>query len=115
MVSETLNPERALKALADPTRLEIVELLSACCCGRASVDESGEVVGATASEVCCQVTGREKITSTVSHHLHELREAGIVRIDRSGKNMICSLQPEALKGLARFIDSLAEGKDYDCC
>jgi len=115
MENETLNPERALKALSDPTRLQIVELLSASCCGQGQLDEAGEIVGTTASEVCCQVTGREKITSTVSHHLHELREAGIVKIERSGKTMLCRLQPEALKSLARFIDSLAEGKDYDCC
>src|SRR5256885_2308393 len=76
MTNET--SQRALKALSDPTRLHIVEFLSNMCCGTASVDEEGGVEGPTAGEVCCHITGAQKITSTVSHHLHELEQAGII-------------------------------------
>jgi len=110
---------RSLKALADPTRLRIVEFLAGMCCGTAAVDEEGGVYdGPTASEVCCRLTGAEKITSTISHHLHELETAGLIRIDRKGKKMICSLKPEAFESLGTQIGRLASAGlqgEVDCC
>src|SRR5437764_15264810 len=81
------------KALGDPTRLRIFEFLRACCCPVA-VDESGAVmpvVGPTAGEVCCHITGAERITSTISHHLKELRLAGLITVERRGKHMLCGV------------------------
>lgn len=107
---------RVLKALADPTRFHIVELLSTCCCGRASVGENGEVEGRTAGEVCCHITGAEKITSTVSHHLHELEDAGVIRIEKRGKSSLCTLRPESLEALADRLRVIASGDNQnDCC
>lgn len=107
---------RRFKALADPTRLRIVQFLSRRCCGRALVnDEGGVYEGPTASEVCCHLTGTEKITSTVSHHLHELEAAGLIRIERSGKRMLCSLNPEAFEGLAQELTQIAKGEDQSGC
>lgn len=102
---------RALKAIADPTRLEIVELLSKACCGEtASGDEP------TAGDVCCTVTGAARITSTVSHHLHTLEQAGLLAIERRGKTCICKLRPEGLNQLADFLRSLAQGaQENECC
>jgi ArsR family transcriptional regulator len=114
MADETT--QKALKALADPTRLRIVEFLSRMCCGTAAVDESGGVYeGPTASEVCCHLTGAEKITSTVSHHLHELEAAGIVRIERRGKRMICTLRSESLESLADELKAIAKGDQRSKC
>jgi ArsR family transcriptional regulator len=106
---------KALKALADPTRLHIVELLSRCCCGQAAVRDNGDVEGPTAGEVCCHITGAEKITSTVSHHLHELESAGIIRMERRGKTSVCTLRPEGLTALADYLRSLAVGGNEDAC
>lgn len=107
---------RALKALADPTRLHIVEFLSHCCCGRAAVRENGDVEGPTAGEVCCHITGAEKITSTISHHLHELEAAGLIRIEKRGKTAVCTLRPDRLDALAAHLHRLAEGNHRnDCC
>ena len=83
------------KALGDPTRLKIFEFLRACCCS-VVVEETGDVrrvQGPTAGEVCCHVTGEEKITSSVSFHLKELRQAGLITMERRGKNMICGVYP----------------------
>lgn len=115
MVDET--SQKAFKALGDPTRLRIVNFLSKMCCGTAAVDEDGGVYeGPTASEVCCHLTGAEKITSTVSFHLHELEAAGLVRIERRGKKMICTLKSEALEALADGLKGLAKGENRnDCC
>lgn len=104
---------KALKALADPTRLHIVEFLSGCCCGRATVRDDGGVEGPTAGEVCCHITGAEKITSTVSHHLHELEEAGLLKLERRGKTTLCILVPSALIDLAKYLSGIATGQ-LDC-
>ena len=106
---------KVLKALADPTRLHIVELLSASCCGRATVRENGDVEGPTAGEVCCHITGAERITSTVSHHLHELESVGLIRMEKRGKTSVCSLRPESLEVLAEYLKSLASGENQNGC
>lgn len=104
-----------LKALSDPTRLHIVQLLSGCCCGTASVLEDGGVEGPTAGEICCHITGAEKISSTVSHHLHELEAAGLLRLEKRGKSTVCSLQSEALREVAGHLESIATGNGESCC
>lgn len=102
---------RSLKALADPTRLRIVEFLSEMCCGRALINEEGGVFeGPTASEICCHLTGAEKITSTISHHLHELEAAGLIRIERSGKRMLCSLKLQAFEALSDSLRTFTKGE-----
>lgn len=114
MENETI--QRAFKALGDPTRLRIVGFLGRMCCGRAIVnDEGGVYEGPTAGEVCCHLTGAERITSTVSHHLHELEAAGIVRIERSGKRMLCTLRPETLESLGDTLRAIAKGEPANAC
>lgn len=108
--------QKALRALSDPTRFRIVDFLSHMCCGTAAVDEEGGVYdGPTASEVCCHLTGAEKINSTISHHLHELEDAGLIRIKRRGKRMICSLRREAFEALADRLRLIAKGETQNEC
>lgn len=94
------------RALGDLTRLQLVRNLGCC-------PES--VCGPTASEICCQVTGKETISSTVSHHLKELREAGIIQMARQGKCMCCTLDRQALQELVDFISMIIEGEKDECC
>ncbi|HVT11359.1 MAG TPA: metalloregulator ArsR/SmtB family transcription factor [Fimbriimonadaceae bacterium] len=104
------------KALGDPTRLRIFEFLRSCC-GPVAVGDEGEVRpvdGPTVGEVCCQVTGAERITSTVSFHLKELRNAGLITMEKRGKNMICAVNRDAIQRLAAyFSDSREDGGG--CC
>ncbi len=106
------------KALGDPTRLRIFEFLADCCCPVA-VEETGDVrpvAGPTVGEVCCQVTGADKITSSISFHLKELRLAGLITMERRGKNMICGVNQEAVARLAAYLgQSLTNTKSGDCC
>ncbi len=106
---------RVLKALADPTRFHIVEFLSHCLRGKASIREDGGVEGPTAGEVCCHITGADKISSTVSHHLHELESAGIVRLERKGKTTLCTLISSSLLGLSDHLINLASGDNQTGC
>ena len=81
----------------------------------ATVRDDGDVEGRTAGQVCCHITGVDKITSTVSHHLHELEGAGLVRLEKRGKTTLCTLRPEELLALSHRLAKLAEGTDACCC
>jgi ArsR family transcriptional regulator len=71
------------KALADPTRVAIVNCLSA------------------ADEVCvCNLTDTFELSQpTISHHLKILREAGLVESTRRGTWAYYRLVPEAIAAL----------------
>jgi DNA-binding transcriptional ArsR family regulator len=62
------------KALADPTRQEIMELI---CCQELNVGDIVDAVGVS--------------QPTVSHHLGILREAGLVNVRNEGKQTFYSL------------------------
>jgi ArsR family transcriptional regulator len=72
------------KALADPARVGIVNLLS------------------SAEEVCvCELVEPLGIAQpTVSHHLRVLREAGLVNVSKRGTWSYYRLEPEALSEVA---------------
>jgi ArsR family transcriptional regulator len=82
----------AFRALADPTRLEIVRLLAA---------QSGPTC------VCDVVDHFELAQPTISHHLKVLREAGLLRASRHG---IWSFYEVDRKGLDLLADAAALGK-----
>ena len=68
------------KALADVNRLRIVRRLAA---GRASVTELIEHVGLS--------------QPLVSWHLGRLRAAGLIETTRKGREVLCSLRPDAFE------------------
>jgi ArsR family transcriptional regulator len=74
MNKNQLNPVSFAKALADPTRQEIMELI---CCEWKNVNEIVEAVGVS--------------QPTVSHHLAILKEAGLVKTRPDGKHTYYSL------------------------
>jgi ArsR family transcriptional regulator, arsenate/arsenite/antimonite-responsive transcriptional repressor len=85
-----------LKALGDPTRLEIVALLAA----------------ARGALCACDVESRFDLSQpTVSHHLRLLREAGLVSGERRGTWVFYTLEFGALRRVAdglRKLDSTGE-------
>lgn len=112
MDEQTLDAYAAMfRALGDRTRLRIFAFLCECCCSVA-LEESGDVrrvEGPTVGEVCCHITGLGAINSTISHHIKELRLAGLITVERSGKNMVCGVNREAIAALARFLEQSAGG------
>ncbi len=97
------------KALGDPTRLGIFEMLRCCseAGGGVEVDEEGQVRPAgslSVGEVCCRIGGS---MSTISHHLKELRLAGLIRMEKRGRWIYCSVNPDALVCIRQF----AHGED----
>jgi ArsR family transcriptional regulator len=108
---------RVFKSLSDPTRLRILEFLRGLCC-EVAVSEKGDVHpvnGPTFGEVCCHVTGKEKITTTVSFHLNELRDAGLIDVEKRGRYMICAANRQTMRRLAAYLQENAEPGRDDCC
>lgn len=103
--SESHELAGIFKALADPTRVEIFQFL----CRRCSHvmvedgDDTWMLAGPTAGEVCSAVSGSDKITAKISHHLKEMRLAGLIAVKRRGKNMICGVRREAVMRLRELL------------
>ena len=83
---------RALRALADPTRLEIVRLLAA---------QPGPAC------VCDVVAHFELAQPTISHHLRVLEEAGLVAGERRGIWSYYAVSAEGVAALAQVLVALA--------
>lgn len=81
---EALELERVFRALADRTRLKIVNLLA----------HAGEAVC-----VCALVPALDLTQPTVSYHLKQLAEAGIVTRERRGTFAFYELAPRVLERL----------------
>jgi ArsR family transcriptional regulator len=99
---------RKFKALSDANRLAIFERIRAgfeCCTIRA--DGALEETGNTVSEIAAEF---DLSLSTVSHHLKELRTAGLVLCRRRGRRVFCLPDEKALQ---RVGDYLLQGSNAD--
>ena len=91
-----IDISKMLKAMSDPKRLRIVDMLS-----------SGELCA-------CQILEEFNITQpTLSHDMKVLLEAGIVKDRREGKNIYYSLDREVLGQMHQCLGRIFEDKP-DC-
>jgi ArsR family transcriptional regulator, arsenate/arsenite/antimonite-responsive transcriptional repressor len=87
---DALEVALRLKALADPARVKIMSLLFSSKAGEENSGDLAAVVGLT--------------ESTVSHHLNQLRRAGLVESDRRGMNVYHRPSRDALSALCAVLD-----------
>ncbi|MGE5697425.1 MAG: Rv2640c family ArsR-like transcriptional regulator [Candidatus Sericytochromatia bacterium] len=87
---DALQVALRLKALADPARVKIMSLLFA---SRENEANSGELAAALGLT-----------ESTVSHHLSQLRRAGLVGSDRRGMNVYHRPHRDAVTALCAVLD-----------
>ena len=87
--------QNTLRALADPTRRSILELLKS---GRLSAGEISERFAMTAA--------------AVSRHLSVLKEADLIRDTRQGKYIIYELNASALEEILLWLTAL-KGEEND--
>lgn len=93
------NLAQIFKALGDPTRISIVEMLS--------VEE----------KCVCEIMEELEMTQpAISHHLKTLKQAGLIKDRREGKWIFYSLNHTEYKNLLDFINtSLGFGATcYEC-
>lgn len=81
-----------LSALAQPTRLKIIEVLAAG-------DPEGTPAGVIARRVECPA-------STLSFHLKELAQAGLLEAKPRGRFILYAVVPSTFAALAEFIGRL---------
>ena len=97
---QTTDLAAVFRALGDPNRLAIFKLVRSCC---------AEDSGLSSDELRNSVTQIAKqfdlSLSTVSHHLKELRHAGLIRCERRGQHIFCYADPEILAEIDQFIRS----------
>lgn len=79
-----------LKALADPVRVKLVSLLFSSADGEVCSCDLSDAVGLS--------------ESTVSHHLSQLRRAGLVESKRRGMNVYHRPRRDALAALCSVLD-----------
>ncbi len=91
---------RVFKALSNPNRLKIFMLLITCCEPGTRCETDGDFRKG-AGEIAGHL---DIVPSTVSHHLKELRNAGIIRMERKGQKVECWVDPEILAELAAFLN-----------
>jgi ArsR family transcriptional regulator len=85
------------KALGNAHRLAIFHRLTTCCRPGTSCDlESVRFSVGQLGE------GLDIAPSTLSHHLKELHRAGLIRMEREGKQVKCWIDPAVLDRLAGF-------------
>lgn len=90
-----------MKALAHPARIAIVEYLL-------SVDAC----------ICNDIVGEIGLAQpTVSQHLKELKNAGIIKGEIEGKSICYCINPETLKKMESFLQTIFQTteKQNSCC
>ncbi len=104
MEQRYIDTAKMLKAISDPKRLRIVDMLS---CG----------------ELCaCVILEAFNITQpTLSHDMKVLVEAGLITDRREGKKIYYTLNKDALREMHEILGRIIEEKpdcichQYNCC
>lgn len=88
----------AFKALSNAHRLQLFARLMTCCAPGTRCNANKVCVGELGE-------GLDIAPSTLSHHLKELNRAGLVNMERRGKNVECWVEADVLKQLMAFFNS----------
>jgi len=99
--SKSIDRSRALarvfKALSDENRVAVFELIRRRCGTGCVTSQAG--VERTVSELAKEF---DLALSTVSHHLKELRSAGLIVCERRGQRVYCAVDFDTLGQLEAF-------------
>ena len=92
------------KALSNPNRLKIFMRLVSCC-QPGTVASFSNCTGEPESCACVGELGQDLgiVPSTISHHIKELRQAGLIRMERRGQKIECWIDPATLTALQTFL------------
>ena len=84
--------DKTFKALSDPTRRQILELLKAGAKTAGEIGSHFEMTGAT-----------------ISHHLSVLKDAGLVSDEKRGKYIFYELDTSVLQDMLAWVAGFAKG------
>ena len=89
---------RIFKALSDPNRLAILQLLRERCGPGCTLSDNK--AGSTVSEIAAQF---DIALSTVSHHIKELKNADLICCEKRGRWVCCSPNEDVLQQVEAFV------------
>lgn len=104
MTKQLQSMAAMFRALADESRLGIfLRIRDLCenCCGDVDEVDTQRCVSEIAEAMSLSV-------STASHHIRELRNAGLIRCERNGRWRCCSINDDALETLRQFVSPATE-------
>ncbi|MBD3609211.1 MAG: helix-turn-helix transcriptional regulator [Gammaproteobacteria bacterium] len=95
------------KALSNPHRLALYQRLCTCCTPSTACtpDEATRFCVGDLGE------GLDIAPSTLSHHLKELHRAGLIAMQRNGKNVECWVETDTLQEMIGFFHTNLTIKD----
>lgn len=95
---------RAFRALGHPHRLTVVRALLgravACCSGERADDCARDPASCSVGEIAALV---DVAPSTLSHHLKELQDAGVIERSREGRFLYCRVNQAMLSRLGAVL------------
>jgi DNA-binding transcriptional ArsR family regulator len=96
-----------LSALSNPQRLRIFLRLATRCCSVNCCEATPEGI-----RHCIGDLGRGLglADSTISHHIKELRQAGLIQVERKGQRIECWVIPEPVLLLASLFQEAGSGR-----
>ncbi len=93
---------KVFKALSDDNRLKILDCISGerkkskSCCGETCIKDLADYIGIS--------------VPTVSHHIKELVNAGLIETKKDGKWVHCCINKNGLKKINSFLKKILENK-----
>lgn len=92
---------RMFKALGNPHRLAVFQQLMTCCKPGTACDAEA------AARACVGSLGKDLdiALSTLSHHLKELKQAGLIQTQRRGQQVECWVEPAVLEALSAYFST----------
>ncbi len=102
---------RQFKALCHPQRIKLLQIIRSqqfCCFLPCEEEGKAEPVGCCVGDL---VRECDLAASTVSHHLKELRTAGLIEMERRGQFLYCRAREDVLARLAQFLRLAPRGPE----
>ena len=90
------NLERYFKALSCAQRLRVFEII------RQAQAADGQCAGLMKAFTCC-CEELDVSRSTVSHHLKELENAGLIDCTKHGQSVCCRVNAKAVEAMKEFL------------
>lgn len=94
---------KVFAALSNANRLQLLLRLIDCCAPGVSCGTDVEL-RACVGELS---KGMRLAASTVSHHVKELKQAGLIRVQRKGQKTECSVDAKSLGRLVEFFEDIS--------